>query len=95
MTVNSRASVVRDCRLGAQIMKPRLTRAEARAYVARWQRVNAAEIQELRRTPMAVKLRQLAAMMATARALGWTEALAEGEAEVWERWNRLRKAYRG
>lgn len=75
-------------------MKRRLTRAEARGFAARWQRVHAAERDELRATPVAVKLRQLAALMASVDQLGWSEALAAGEEEVRERWQRLRKAYR-
>jgi hypothetical protein len=73
--------------------KRRMTREEARAYVARWKLVNQAEIEELRATPTVVKLRQLAALMASVDELGLREALSEGEAEVRERWRRLREAY--
>lgn len=54
-----------------------MTPKEARAWVARWELVNAAERRELRVTPLAVKFRQLAALMASVGPLGWTEALAE------------------
>lgn len=74
-------------------MKRRLNPTEARAFRARWALVNAAEREELQATPPAVKLRQLAALMASVAQLGWTEALAAEEAEVRERWNRLRRAY--
>lgn len=74
-------------------MKRHLTRAQARAYVARWLLVNDAEREELRTTPPAVKLRQLAALMASAASFGWTEALAAEEQEVRERWQRLRRHY--
>jgi hypothetical protein len=73
-------------------MKPRLTKAEARAYKARWRKVNEAEIEELRRTPIAVKVRQLGAMMEMARRLPPTEGDEREVAEVRERWNKLRKA---
>ena len=63
-------------------MKRRLTPAEARAFVARWRPVNNAEQEELRRTPPALKLRQLAALMASAASFGWTEALGAEEQEV-------------
>jgi len=76
-------------------MKRRMTRAEARAFVERWQRVNAAEIEELQRTPISLKVKQLGAMRRMAQQLGWFEGLAAGEEEVRDRWNRLRKAYRG
>jgi hypothetical protein len=38
-------------------------------------------------------LRQLAALMASAETMGWTEALAAEEAEVRDRWNRLRAIF--
>ena len=55
---------------------------EARAFRTRWEMVNAAERVELRTTPLDRKLRQLAALMASVQSLGWTEALADEEAEV-------------
>jgi hypothetical protein len=57
--------------------------------------VNTAERAELRTTPLDRKLRQLAALMASVQALGWTEALAAEDAEVRARWNRLRAAHNG
>jgi len=70
-----------------------MNRSEALAFRDRWKAVNDAEREELRNTPVEVKFRQLAALMASAQALGWTEDLAGEEAEVRERWARLRKAY--
>ena len=75
-------------------MKSQITKAEARAFKARWEAVNAADREELRATPMKTKLRQLAALMGSAEKLGWTDALAAEEAEVRDRWNRLRGACR-
>ena len=73
-------------------MPAKLTRAEARAYLDRWRAVNKAEIAELRATPIEQKLAQLAAMMASARALGWqTHTEAETRA-VRARWQKLRRA---
>jgi len=57
--------------------------------------VNAAEQEELRVTPLDLKIRQLAALMASVKSLGWTEALANEEAEVRQRWNRLRTLLNG
>jgi hypothetical protein len=77
-------------------MKRRMSKAEAQAYVARWNLVNEAEREELRTTPMEVKFRQFESLMRMAIALGWTESPAAEEAEVAavrERWNRLRRAY--
>jgi len=69
----------------------RLTRGEAQAFKRRWEAVNAAEREELSFTPVAQKFLQLAALVASARQLGWTEALAEEEGLVRERWTRLRR----
>jgi hypothetical protein len=70
-----------------------LTRTEARQFRARWELVNTAEQMELQSTSLDQKLRQLAALMASAEAMGWTEALAAEEAEVRDRWNRLRAIF--
>ena len=61
----------------------------------RWQRVNAREEEELRSTSLEVKWQQFNTLLAWARQFGWEAALAEGEAEVRQRWARLRKAHRG
>jgi hypothetical protein len=76
------------------VKKP-LTRKEAQAFRRQWERVNADEQAELRATPLDRKLRQLAALMASVQALGWTEALAAEDAEVRARWNRLRAVCNG
>jgi hypothetical protein len=73
--------------------KPMMTREGARAWKARWKLVNDFERAELRMTPPSVKLRQFLALLAMAKQFGWTESLAEGEGEVRERWQKLRKAY--
>lgn len=71
----------------------RMTPEEGRAFAARWQLVADAERDELRRTPMEQKLAQLAALMESARSLGWqTTDPAEIEA-VRARWNRLVALY--
>ena len=72
----------------------RLTKEEAQAYKKRWETVNAAENEELASTPVADKFRQVAALLASAGKLGWTEAREEGEDLVQERWARLRRKYR-
>ena len=66
----------------------------AATFRDRWRRVNAAEIEELRRTPMETKLRQLAALMASCDAMGWTPKLAAEEEQVRALWIRLREAWR-
>lgn len=74
-------------------MPKRITKADGRVFRARWAAVNAAEREELRSTPMAVKVLQLASLMASASELGWTEALAAEETEVRDRWIRLRRVF--
>ncbi len=72
-----------------------LTKAEARAFRQRWQLVNAQEADELRHISLEVRWRQFNTLLAWAHEFGWTAALAEGEADVRQRWARLRKAHRG
>jgi hypothetical protein len=73
----------------------RITPEDAEQYVARWTAVNALEIEELRRTPMETKLRQLASLMAS-RDLFATDPGRENDAEeVRQRWARLRQVLGG
>ena len=76
-------------------MSAKLTKAEAQAFRDRWRRVNAREEEEMRNTSLDVKLQQFNTLLAWAHQMGWTEALGEGEAEVRQRWARLRKAFSG
>jgi transcriptional regulator with XRE-family HTH domain len=70
-----------------------LTRVEAQAFKRRWEAVHAAEKEDLAFTPVAHKFRQLEALLASARQLGWTEATAAEEDLVRDRWARLRRLY--
>ena len=72
-----------------------MTKEEGRAFRKRWEAVNAAEREELRAMPMEEKMQQLAALMASRDLFGWIEEMRKEEAEVRERWNRLRRAFRG
>jgi hypothetical protein len=76
-------------------MTRRLTKSEARAFRQRWQRVNAREEEELRSTSLEVKLQQFNTLLGWTHQFGWAAALSEGEADVRQRWARLRKACRG
>lgn len=71
-------------------MSRRITADEARAFRDRWRLVNEREIAEMRATPPAEKFRQLANLVESAKALGWTRDEA-AETEVWERWALLRE----
>jgi len=76
---------------GAKAPTGHLTRSAALDFKRRWQRVNAAELEELVFTPVAHKFRQLAALLASAGTLGWTAAPAAAEEDrVRLRWARLR-----
>ena len=72
-----------------------MNRAEAKAWMARWEAVNEAELEELRSTPAAVKFQQLASLMLSALAMGWRMGTEEEDAEMRSRWARLRAAGRG
>jgi hypothetical protein len=74
-------------------MKRPMTRAEVQAWQARWQLVNRAQCEELRGRSVDQKFHQLAALMASARALSWTLTREAETAEVRRRWAKLRKAY--
>ncbi len=69
----------------------RMTRGEARAFKRRWKDVNAAERDELASTPVALKFRQVAALLASVGMLGWNESSSAEEDVVRERWARLRR----
>ena len=71
----------------------RMTKAEGQAFAARWELVNAHEERELQQTTGLQKLRQLAALMASADLLDGTEVRDAEDEEVRRRWQRLRRAY--
>jgi len=73
--------------------KPNLTKTDLLAYQTRYQKVNEYEKKELRRTPLSVKLAQIAALMASVPSFGWEEALAAEDRAVWLRWQKLRAYY--
>jgi len=68
-----------------------ITPEEARDYLDRWALVQAAELEELRRTPMDTKLRQLASLMASRKYFTEDAAREHGVAEVRQRWARLKQ----
>jgi len=70
----------------------KLTRAEARAYVARWELVNAHIAAERRSKTPEQRFDELVQLMQWAKAFGWRDAPPDDDREVWERWNKLREA---
>jgi len=72
---------------------PLITSEQARDYLARWRQVAEAEARELQSTSVDVKLRQLAALSASAQ--HFPESLLERQRdcdEVSRRWATIRKA---
>jgi hypothetical protein len=74
---------------------PRLSPREAQAFVARWEGVSAFKARGLCRKSLDEKLRELAGLMASARAFGWQRRTVKETAAVRARWNRLRRALGG
>lgn len=64
-----------------------------RDYLAGLQLAGVFEVEELRRTPVELKLRQLWSLMTSADLLEEGDAREAGVAEVRERWRRIRKAF--
>ena len=77
------------------IIEVMLTKEEALAFEARWRLVNDTINEEIRTTPVEMKLKQLGALVASVYALGWDEKLREGEDEVRERWLILKRMSNG
>ena len=71
---------------------PPITADEARAYFERWAMIRDAQTDELRRTSMATKLRQLESLMASRLAFGPELNREKEVAALRKRWNRLRRA---
>lgn len=70
-----------------------MTREQALAYKAGYEAVNAIEIAELRSMSFEEKFEHAAALMESARQMGWVEALASEDDVVRELWVRLKRAY--
>jgi len=71
-----------------------ITPAEARAYVARWELVNAHIAAERRAMTHQQRFDELVELMQWAKAFGWRDAPTD-DREIWARWNKLREASRG
>ena len=74
--------------------QPRMTRAEVRAYFARWKRVEEFIAAERRALTTAQKFDQWVQLMKWAELIPAPESRAEENREVRERWIRLRRIYR-
>jgi hypothetical protein len=72
-----------------------ITPNDACRYLERWKLVEEREIAELRNTPIEIKARQLAALMASRNPFRKDPDRERGTREVQARWARLRKALGG
>jgi len=68
-----------------------ITPEEARDYLDRWALVQAVELEELRRTPMDTKLRQLASLMASREQFTEDPTRENDVQEVRRRWAQLKQ----
>ncbi len=68
------------------------SRTDVRAYLAGLERASAFEIEELRSTPVALKLRQIGSLMTAAVLLETDVEREAGLAAVRERWRLIRLA---
>ncbi len=71
---------------------PSVTPEEARLYTERWALVRAFELEELRRTSMETKLRQLASLMESRDLFADHAERENAVQEVRSRWASLREA---
>ncbi len=71
-----------------------MTRADARAWAARWKRVNEHIAAERRALTPTQKFDQWAQLMQLARLIATPDSRAEDDRQVRERWIRLRRVYR-
>jgi hypothetical protein len=72
-----------------------ITPTEAHEYFRRWDLVKQIELEELRRTSMDAKLRQLSALMASRSLFGVDPEREKGMQLVRDRWSRLWQALGG
>ncbi len=66
---------------------------EGEEYLERYRLMNELEVEELRATPPETSLQQLESMYASIDFFGWREALKEGEAELRDKWIRIKERY--
>ena len=69
-----------------------MTPEQVRAFFERWRLLREVEAEELRRTPLDSKLRQLAALMESRTALGFDPQREAETQAVRERWEAIKKA---
>jgi len=70
-----------------------LLKEAAAEYRRRWQAVHEAEIDEIRQTPLTTKLRQLSVLVESRNLFAAEPDVPPQDAEVLDRWNRIRRYY--
>ena len=75
--------------------RPPLSPQAAARYIQRWAIVRGRLIKERRATSMETKLHRLAALMASAREMGWSGAPDVEDHAVRRRWTALKRAMSG
>jgi len=70
-----------------------MTKAEIQAWRSRWKLMHELEVEDLRQTPMDVKLQQLAALMGSVDVFHARESLEHDDQVGYDRWQRFRTAY--
>lgn len=70
-----------------------LIKEAAIEYQQRWRAVHEAEIEEIRQTPLAAKLRQLSLLVGSGNLFPPQPDLTPRDIEVLNRWNQLRMHY--
>jgi hypothetical protein len=68
---------------------------QLRVRKAQWDAANEYLEAEARGRTLDERVRQFGILFKTARKLGWTERMREGEEEVWARWQAVREALNG
>ena len=81
--------------LMAENRRPPISPEAAAGYLERWALAEQRLIRERRATSMETRLHQLAALMASASAMGWSGALDDEDAAVRERWMAARRSELG
>lgn len=74
-------------------MPRQLLKESAIEYQRRWQAVRDAEIDEIRQTPVAAKLRQLSLLVGSGNLFPAQPDFTPQDIEVLNRWNRIRRYY--
>ena len=77
-----------------RMTKPLMTKAQYRAWKARWRTIREFEIRELRALTPVQKMEITARLMADGYRLGWHRKRRKDVVAVRDRWNRYRARYR-